>query len=94
VSLREPRHGYAIMQDVEELSGGRVRLGPGTLYGVLSNLLKQNVIRRTGETVTGSERRKVYALTPLGARVLAAEGERLLSLSRLARDVSKRMGAA
>jgi DNA-binding PadR family transcriptional regulator len=91
-SLTEPRHGYGIMQDVEAMSGGRVKLGPGTLYGALSNLLSQKLIRRKGETGAGSERRKVYALTPLGQKVLVLEGERLASLSRLASDVTKRLG--
>ncbi len=91
-SLTEPRHGYGIMQDVEAVSGGRVKLGPGTLYGALTNLLKQKLIRRSGETGAGGERRKVYTLTPLGEKVLVLEGERLASLSRLASDVTKRLG--
>jgi len=93
-SLAEPRHGYAIMQDVEALSAGRVTVGPGTLYGALTNLLKQKLIRRCGETGAGNDRRKVYALTPLGERVLVLEGERLASLSRLALQVTKRLGGA
>lgn len=91
-SLTEPRHGYRIMQDVEAISGGRVKVGPGTLYGALTNLLRQKLIRRSGETGAGSDRRKVYALTPLGEKVLVLEGERLASLSRLASDVTKRLG--
>jgi DNA-binding PadR family transcriptional regulator len=91
-SLTEPRHGYGIMQDVEAISGGRVRLGPGTLYGALTNLLRQKLIRRSGETGDGSDRRKIYALTQLGERVLVLEGERLASLSRLASDVTRRLG--
>jgi DNA-binding PadR family transcriptional regulator len=91
-SLTQPRHGYGIMQDVEALSAGRVKVGPGTLYGALTNLLQQKLIRRVGEAAEGGERRKVYALTPLGERVLVLEGERLASLSRLAADVSKRLG--
>ena len=91
-SLTQPRHGYGIMQDVEALSAGRVKVGPGTLYGALTNLLQQKLIRRVGESAEGGERRKVYALTPLGERVLVLEGERLASLSRLAADVSKRLG--
>ncbi len=93
-SLTEPRHGYGIMQDVEGISAGRVRIGPGTLYGALTNLLQQKLIRRCGETGDGGERRKVYALTPLGEKVLVLEGERLSSLSRLAEDVAKRIGGA
>lgn len=91
-SLTAPRHGYGIMQDVEVVSDGRVRLGPGTLYGALTNLLQQKLIRRNGEAGQGSGRRKIYALTPLGERVLVLEGERLAALSRLAADVAKRLG--
>ena len=92
VSLTQPRHGYGIMRDVEAVSGGRVKLGPGTLYGALTNLLQQKIIRRLGESGEGGERRKIYALTALGERVLVLEGERLASLSRLATDVSRRLG--
>jgi DNA-binding PadR family transcriptional regulator len=91
-SLAEPRHGYGIMQHVEEMSGGRVRMGPGTLYGVLTNLVKQKLIRRRGEEGAAGDRRKVYALTPLGERVLVLEGERLGALARLAVGVSRRLG--
>lgn len=91
-SLTEPRHGYGIMQDVEAVSDGRVKLGPGTLYGALTNLLSQRLIRRSGETGAASDRRKVYALTPLGEKVLVLEGERLASLSQLAANVRKRLG--
>jgi DNA-binding PadR family transcriptional regulator len=79
----EPRHGYAIMRDVEELSGGRVRLSTGTLYGALRRLLDDGWIRRTDDDVeaNGPRRpRKVYALTRLGHRVLNAEVERLRDL--------------
>ena len=93
-SLTEPRHGYGIMQDVEAISGGRVKLGPGTLYGALTNLLAGKLIRRCGETGDGSGRRKVYELTPLGERVLALEGERLAALALVAADVSKRLGGS
>ncbi len=86
---RRPEHRVHATGDI---SGGRVRLGPGTLYGALTNLLNQKLIRRSGETVAGSDRRKVYALTPLGEKVLILEGERLASLSRLASDVTKRLG--
>ncbi len=91
-SLIEPRHGYAIMQNVAAISGGRVRIGPGTLYGALTNLLHQKLIRRTGESGAGDDRRKVYALTPLGEKVLVIEGERLIALSKMALDLTRRLG--
>ena len=91
-SLTQPRHGYSIMQEVETVSGGRVRVGPGTLYGALTNLLKQKLIHRSGETGAQTDRRKVYALTPLGEKVLVLEGERLTAMSKLASNVSKKLG--
>lgn len=94
IALAEPRHGYGIMQHVEALSDGRVRLGPGTLYGALTNLLKQKLIRRSEDPEGGSERRKVYALTALGERVLTLEGERLSSLAKLATLATRRLGEA
>jgi DNA-binding PadR family transcriptional regulator len=79
----EPRHGYAIMKDVQTLSEDRVILSTGTLYGVLKRLLKQGWIERVEEEpdkngVEDSGRiRKAYALTSLGRRVLETEISRL-----------------
>lgn len=84
----EPKHGYAIMQDVEALSEGRVRLSTGTLYGALKRLLDDGWIRRTDDEAdaTGPGRpRKVYTLTRLGRRVVEAEVERLRDLVAVAR---------
>jgi DNA-binding PadR family transcriptional regulator len=91
-SLVEPKHGYGIMQDVETVSGGRVRLGAGTLYGALTNLLNQKLIRRSGEQGEGGDRRKVYALTAVGEAVVILEAERLTSLARMAAAVARRLG--
>lgn len=78
LSLWSPRHGYGIMQEAERLSGGRVRLAAGTLYGALNNLLSKGYI----EAIPGSDdsRRKDYALTRAGKQVLIAEYERLRQL--------------
>ena len=73
LALNEPLHGYAIMQKVETMSGGSVTLGPGTLYGVFGTLEKQALIVKVAE----EERRKVYALTALGRKVLAEQVRRL-----------------
>jgi DNA-binding PadR family transcriptional regulator len=78
----EPRHGYAIMKDVERLSEGRVAFSTGTLYGALKRLLDQGWIRRVSdpnENDTARER-KAYALTDRGRRVLRAEVARLQKL--------------
>jgi DNA-binding PadR family transcriptional regulator len=83
-----PKHGYAILKDVRGLSGGRVSLGTGTLYGAVKRLLEQEWIERREESA-GSEGtgrpRKAYALTGLGRRILKAETERLQLLVKAAR---------
>lgn len=84
----EPRHGYAIMQDVEELSDSRVLLSTGTLYGALRRLLEEGMVVRAQADEHGSLRqvrnRKYYVLTPHGKRVLEAEHRRLRRLVKLA----------
>ena len=81
-------HGYALMNDVHELSSGSVRMGPGTLYGTLKRLVEQGLVEesdRRPDPDLDDERRRYYRLTALGARVCAAEAERLASLARVAR---------
>lgn len=75
----EPRHGYAIMKDVEAMSRGRIKLSTGTLYGALRRLLEDDWIRRAGDTPASEagRARKVYALTDLGWHILNAEVARL-----------------
>jgi DNA-binding PadR family transcriptional regulator len=79
LALAEPLHGYGIMQKVEAASAGAVRIGPGTLYGALTTLEKEKLITRFDEV----DRRKRYALTEKGRRVLAAELARLRLLTHL-----------
>jgi DNA-binding PadR family transcriptional regulator len=85
--VRVPRHGYAILKDVSELSDSRIRLSAGTLYGALSRLLEQGWIERLDSTEPdeSGRPRKEYVLTDLGRRILAAETRRLESLAALAR---------
>lgn len=73
VALDEPLHGYGVMQKVEAISRGAVRLGPGTLYGAFQSLEKDGLIRMVRE----EDRRKCYQLTIKGRQVLAAQLERL-----------------
>lgn len=74
VALRNPGHGYEIMQTVEVLSGGEVRIAAGTMYGALENLLKQKLI----QAVPSSDaRRKVYQITAYGREILELEHGRL-----------------
>jgi DNA-binding PadR family transcriptional regulator len=78
----EPRHGYAILKDVQSLSRGRLVLSTGTLYGALCRLLDQGLIQRVEEQdreETGRPR-KLYSLSERGRAVLAAEIERLHAL--------------
>ncbi len=84
LSLAEqPRHGYAILKDVEEMSEGRVVLSTGTLYGALGRLLDDRWIERFEEQ-DASRDRQAYRLTANGKAILQAEVVRLRHLTRLA----------
>ena len=84
LSLAErPRHGYAILQDTQEMSDGRVRLSTGTLYGALSRLLEDRWIERC-ESEDQSRGKQSYRLTSKGRRNLQAEVNRLKQLARVA----------
>lgn len=85
LALLQPRHGYEIMQVASRLSGDRVKIGPGTLYGALNVLVKQGLIERRGEMELEGERRKIYGLTPLGNEVVRLECARLENLAAAAR---------
>lgn len=77
------RHGYALMGDVEALSDGAVRMGPGTLYGAIKRLLADKLIEESTERpdpALNEQRRRYYRLTALGERVCAAEVKRLSDL--------------
>ena len=76
LSLYSPLHGYGIMQRTAELSGGRVRLAAGTLYGALNALVEKGWI----SLLPGAGRKKEYALTPRGLEVLKQELARLREL--------------
>lgn len=76
-----PKHGYAIMKDVETLSDSRVSLSTGTLYGALKRLLDGGWVRRVDEGQDGFGReRKSYVLTQLGKGILEAETTRMQNL--------------
>ena len=84
LSLAEqPRHGYAILQDTERMSGGRVRLSTGTLYGALRRLLEERWIERFKER-DSSRGKQAYRLTAEGRRNLQMEVTRMKHLTRLA----------
>lgn len=78
LALSEANHGYGIMQYVEELTNGRIHLGAGTLYGSLSRMEKDGLIRVIAE----EDRRKVYSMTDSGNELLKLEITRLGQLYR------------
>ena len=84
LALREgERHGYAVMRDVERLSDGAVKMGPGTLYGAIKRLLADGLIEESAERPDpelDDQRRRYYRVTGLGERVCSAEIERLSKL--------------
>ena len=81
-------HGYAIMRQVEEQTGGRLRLGPGTLYGSIQTLVEGKLIEEVDrpEDADGrSERRRSYRLTVAGRKLARAEAEKMADVLRVAR---------
>ena len=82
-----PRHGYAIMQAVEESAGTEMRMGPGTIYGSLQRMEEAGLVRELSPG--GHDRRRVFVLQPFGRRALDGEGQRLARLAALLR--SKRL---
>ncbi|HEY6306620.1 MAG TPA: helix-turn-helix transcriptional regulator [Candidatus Angelobacter sp.] len=78
-----PRHGYALMKDIESLSHGRVRLSTGTLYGALRRLLEDTWIERFKQEDTSREK-QAYRLTSAGRRQLQLELGRMKQLTQAA----------
>jgi DNA-binding PadR family transcriptional regulator len=79
----KPRHGYALMKDIETLSAGRVRMTTGTLYGALRRLLEDDWIERFEQDDTSREK-QAYRLTSVGRRQMTTEIERMKQLTRAA----------
>ena len=80
--LQKPNHGYGIVQMVEKLTDGEIRLAPGTMYGSLSKMEKDGLIRFVNE----EEKRKIYTITELGIEVLQLELKRIHRLYRTAQE--------
>jgi DNA-binding PadR family transcriptional regulator len=83
------RHGYGIMQEVEARTEGKVKLGPGTLYGSIKRMLADGLIKESEDRPgpeTDDERRRYYRLTSLGRRVTMAEAQLLARLVEVARE--------
>jgi DNA-binding PadR family transcriptional regulator len=84
------QHGYSIMQDVAERTGGAMRLSPGTLYGSIKRMLEQGLIvelryKDRPDAQNDDERRRYYQLTPFGRKVAKAEAARLSEMVEQAR---------
>lgn len=79
LAVRKPNHGYGIIQEVEELTGGRVKMGAGTLYGAIQSLTKKGWIRIYSED-TQSRKKKEYLITDAGQGVFKEERNRLEEL--------------
>ena len=82
--LREPNHGYGIVQKVKEITDGDIVLAPGTMYGSLSKMEKDGLICFQGE----EEKRKKYLITKLGREVLDIEMQRIDRLYRNMKEMS------
>ena len=76
LSLKQERHGYAIMQHVKELTQGRITLGAGTVYSSLGKLENDGLI----ESIREEERRIIYTTTSLGTKILREEADRIAEL--------------
>jgi DNA-binding PadR family transcriptional regulator len=82
------RHGYAIMQEVAGSTGGRIKMGPGTLYGTIKRLLEARMIEESDERPDpdlDDERRRYYRLTALGQQAVRAEALRYAEMAAVAR---------
>lgn len=80
--LKKPNHGYGIVQTVEKLTDGAIRLAPGTMYGSLSKMEKDGLIQFIRE----EDKRKIYQITDLGLEVLQIELKRIERLYRIAQE--------
>ncbi len=78
LSLKKPNHGYGIVQTVEKMTDGEVRLAPGTMYGSLSKMEKDGLIQFIKE----EDKRKIYQITNLGSEILQIELKRIERLYR------------
>ena len=86
LALCRPRHGYAVMQFIEEQTGGRVLLGAGTLYGALEAMSKKGWIQPVSEGAEkGGKQKKEYVITEIGRLIAEREAQRLDEVREIAR---------
>jgi DNA-binding PadR family transcriptional regulator len=88
-----PQHGYGIMTDVAEISGGRVRLRAGTLYAALDRLGSEGIVEVDREEIVDGRLRRYYRLTPDGAQLLADEAARMQANAATASNRLRRFAA-
>jgi DNA-binding PadR family transcriptional regulator len=86
-----PRHGYGIIQEVTDLSGGRVTLLPGTLYTALDRLAAEGLVERSHQEVVQGRLRRYYRLLPDGQAELARQTERLRQMASAAESRLRRL---
>jgi DNA-binding PadR family transcriptional regulator len=90
VGERQGRHGYAVAREVEDVTAGSIRMGPGTLYGSIQRMIDSGLIEEApGPRKTAAadeERRRYYRLTPVGRRALELEVARLDAVVAIARS--------
>src|ERR1700693_119413 len=77
-----PRHGYGVIQDVQQLSEGRTRLRAGTLYAAFDRLSAEGLIEVANEEVVDGRLRRYYRLTESGSAVLSVESRRRMAISK------------
>ncbi len=90
LTLIEPQHGYSIMQEVDRRTEGRVKIGAGTLYNLLSRFEEEKIIVQVSE----ENRRKVYTITDKGLYILKDEYQRLMQLVSDGRDLIEGSGGS
>jgi DNA-binding PadR family transcriptional regulator len=94
---KEDRHGYAVIQDVEQRTNGEIRLSAGTLYRSIQRMLEQGLLRETRDRPApelDDERRRYYRITPFGQAVARAEAQRMAELVKMARAQGLVLGKA
>lgn len=88
LAVRTPNHGYGIIQDISEMTGGRVVLGPGTLYGAINSMLTKGWICLFSEDKE-SRKKKEYLLTKIGREIFENEVKRLNELAENAKKMDE-----
>ena len=84
---RQGKHGYALAKEVEDVSRGQIRMGPGTLYGSIQRMIDADLIEESSRRAADDDdRRRYYRMTPFGRRVLELELARLNAVLAIARE--------